>query len=68
MDSLNADAPLDTVYKLFWFGRHGEGFHNAAESFYGTPAWNVRSCLQLRGPQRLTDFSVTGLSLMAMQQ
>lgn len=21
-------------------GRHGEGWHNAAESFYGTPAWN----------------------------
>jgi len=21
-------------------GRHGEGFHNAAESYYGTPAWN----------------------------
>ena len=24
-------------------GRHGEGWHNAAESFYGTPAWNVSS-------------------------
>ena len=23
-------------------GRHGEGFHNAAESYYGTPSWNVR--------------------------
>lgn len=22
-------------------GRHGEGWHNAAETFYGTPAWNV---------------------------
>lgn len=21
-------------------GRHGEGFHNAAESYFGTPAWN----------------------------
>lgn len=21
-------------------GRHGEGYHNAAETFYGTPAWN----------------------------
>lgn len=29
-------------YKLFFLGRHGEGWHNAAESFYGTPAWNVR--------------------------
>ena len=29
------------VYKLLFIGRHGEGYHNAAESFYGTPAWNV---------------------------
>lgn len=21
-------------------GRHGEGYHNVAESFYGTPAWD----------------------------
>jgi len=21
-------------------GRHGEGYHNAAETYYGTPAWN----------------------------
>lgn len=30
-------------YKVLFFGRHGEGWHNAAESFYGTPAWNVSS-------------------------
>lgn len=23
-------------------GRHGNGWHNAAETYYGTPAWNVR--------------------------
>jgi hypothetical protein len=28
-------------YKVLFLGRHGEGWHNAAESFYGTPAWNV---------------------------
>ncbi len=28
-------------YKLLVMGRHGQGFHNAAESYYGTPAWNV---------------------------
>ncbi|AEO69931.1 uncharacterized protein THITE_2146815 [Thermothielavioides terrestris NRRL 8126] len=27
-------------YKVLFIGRHGEGWHNAAESFYGTPAWN----------------------------
>lgn len=29
-------------YKVLFLGRHGEGWHNAAESYYGTPAWNVR--------------------------
>jgi hypothetical protein len=32
VEALNAAAPLDTVYKVFWLGRHGEGYHNAAES------------------------------------
>ncbi|KAL8801521.1 MAG: hypothetical protein Q9223_006856 [Gallowayella weberi] len=27
-------------YKVLFMGRHGEGYHNAAESYYGTPAWN----------------------------
>ncbi|KAH6604483.1 phosphoglycerate mutase [Trichoderma cornu-damae] len=27
-------------YKVLFMGRHGEGWHNAAETFYGTPAWN----------------------------
>lgn len=37
---LNRDAPQGTQYKLLYMGRHGEGYHNAAESYYGTPAWN----------------------------
>lgn len=28
-------------YKVLFTGRHGQGWHNAAESYYGTPAWNV---------------------------
>ncbi|KAK4505959.1 hypothetical protein PRZ48_003924 [Zasmidium cellare] len=40
VNSLNANAPLNTVYKVLFMGRHGEGYHNAAESYYGTPAWN----------------------------
>jgi hypothetical protein len=53
VDSLNADSNLDTVYKVLFMGRHGEGFHNAAETYYGTPAWNVsqggpcHSCLRV---------------------
>ncbi|KAL8760477.1 MAG: hypothetical protein Q9184_003341 [Pyrenodesmia sp. 2 TL-2023] len=37
---LNREAPPGTQYKLLYMGRHGEGYHNAAESYYGTPAWN----------------------------
>ncbi|KAJ3502926.1 hypothetical protein NM208_g16618 [Fusarium decemcellulare] len=38
---LNRNASRDrTRYKVLVMGRHGEGWHNAAESFYGTPAWN----------------------------
>ncbi|KAL8916151.1 MAG: hypothetical protein Q9208_008688 [Pyrenodesmia sp. 3 TL-2023] len=37
---LNREAPHGTQYKLLYMGRHGEGYHNAAESYYGTPAWN----------------------------
>ncbi|KHN94849.1 Histidine phosphatase superfamily, clade-1 [Metarhizium album ARSEF 1941] len=29
-----------TRYKVVFFGRHGQGYHNVAESYYGTPAWN----------------------------
>lgn len=38
--SLNREAPKNVEYKLLYMGRHGEGWHNAAESYYGTPAWN----------------------------
>ncbi|KAM3460660.1 hypothetical protein NHJ6243_005716 [Beauveria neobassiana] len=27
-------------FKVLVMGRHGQGYHNAAESYYGTPAWN----------------------------
>lgn len=38
--ALNIFASRNTEYKLLYMGRHGEGYHNAAESYYGTPAWN----------------------------
>lgn len=38
--ALNIFAPRNTQYRLLYLGRHGEGYHNAAESYYGTPAWN----------------------------
>ncbi|KAL9110618.1 MAG: hypothetical protein Q9227_004795 [Pyrenula ochraceoflavens] len=38
--SLNAHSGPEVSYKLLYMGRHGEGYHNAAQSYYGTPAWN----------------------------
>lgn len=42
---LNSKCNKDdnTKFKLLVLGRHGQGYHNVAESYYGTPAWNV-SC------------------------
>lgn len=40
LSTLQRNASRDVQYKLLFMGRHGEGFHNAAESYYGTPAWN----------------------------
>lgn len=40
VSSLNRNADEDTQYKVLFMARHGEGYHNAAESYYGTPAWN----------------------------
>ena len=37
---LNRHAPRDVEYKVLYMGRHGNGYHNAAETYYGTPAWN----------------------------
>ena len=37
---LNRAAPHGTQYKLLYMGRHGDGYHNDAQSYYGTPAWN----------------------------
>ncbi|KAI1374396.1 phosphoglycerate mutase-like protein [Hypoxylon crocopeplum] len=40
VNTLNRDCDKNTQYKVLLMGRHGEGYHNAAESYYGTPAWN----------------------------
>ncbi|KAF7334999.1 F-box domain-containing protein [Mycena venus] len=37
---LNARAGAGAAYKLIFFGRHGQGYHNMAEDKYGTEAWN----------------------------
>jgi hypothetical protein len=40
LSRLQSAAPSSTSYKLIFMARHGEGNHNAMESYVGTPAWN----------------------------
>ncbi|KAF1947355.1 phosphoglycerate mutase-like protein [Clathrospora elynae] len=40
ISTLNKKAKNNERYSLFFMGRHGEGYHNAAETYFGTPAWN----------------------------
>ena len=40
MSKLDQHAPKHLQYKVIFLGRHGEGYHNIAEAYYGTPAWN----------------------------
>ncbi|KAI0726443.1 phosphoglycerate mutase-like protein [Fomitopsis betulina] len=37
---LNETAPSGVSYKVFFLGRHGQGWHNVAETKYGTQAWD----------------------------
>ncbi|MCJ1250072.1 hypothetical protein MMC30_007298 [Trapelia coarctata] len=39
---LNANSGPSTQYKLLFLARHGQGVHNVAEAFYGTPLWNCK--------------------------
>ncbi|KAH7411418.1 histidine phosphatase superfamily [Cadophora sp. MPI-SDFR-AT-0126] len=43
---LNRGSGRNVQYKVLYLGRHGEGYHNVAESYYGTPLWNCYWSLQ----------------------
>jgi hypothetical protein len=39
-ESYKGTCQQKVINSVLFLARHGEGFHNIAESFYGTPAWN----------------------------
>lgn len=41
VEKLNDESHSDVEYKVLFLGRHGEGWHNAAQTYYGDAAWNV---------------------------
>ncbi|KAJ5635834.1 phosphoglycerate mutase [Penicillium longicatenatum] len=40
VEKLNDESHSDVEYKVLFLGRHGEGWHNAAQTYYGDAAWN----------------------------
>ncbi|MCJ1235013.1 hypothetical protein MMC14_002977 [Varicellaria rhodocarpa] len=40
VSTLNRQSGRHVQYKVLYMGRHGEGVHNVAEAYYGTPAWD----------------------------
>jgi len=53
---MNAGAGPDVSYRLLFLGRHGNGYHNVAEQYYGVEAWDVR---YISGSPHPPDTSVT---------
>ncbi|KZF26354.1 hypothetical protein L228DRAFT_257808 [Xylona heveae TC161] len=39
-DTVLPNVPVKYRYKVLFLGRHGEGYHNAAEAKYGKEAWD----------------------------
>lgn len=65
---MNRNSHPDVSYRLLFLGRHGDGYHNAAESEYGTEAWDVRSSSSFRKNQHFPNnhlYSATGPSKTA---
>lgn len=40
LEDLNSGSDEDTVYKIVFLARHGQGVHNVAHDMYGDDAWN----------------------------
>ncbi|EPE34938.1 Phosphoglycerate mutase-like protein [Glarea lozoyensis ATCC 20868] len=60
VDTLNQRSGRNVDYKVLFMGRHGEGYHNVAESYYGTPAWNCYwSLLDGNGTSVWADAKIT---------
>ncbi|KAJ5140378.1 hypothetical protein N7448_003786 [Penicillium atrosanguineum] len=55
VQKFNEDSPKNIEYKVLFLGRHGNGWHNSAETYYGTPAWNCYWA-ELNGNSTVTWF------------
>ncbi|XHF97315.1 hypothetical protein AWENTII_000910 [Aspergillus wentii] len=65
---LNRRSPENVEYKVLFLGRHGQGWHNAAQDYYGTPAWNCYwSLLDGNGTSTWSDAELTANGIAQAQ-
>ncbi|KAI9041634.1 phosphoglycerate mutase family protein [Aspergillus affinis] len=66
---LNDESPSDVNYKVLFLGRHGQGWHNAADQFYGWPAWNCYwSLVNGNGTASWRDSHLTDVGIAQAQR
>jgi len=68
LSNLNSNAPANTSYHVLYLARHGQGYHNLAQSYYGTQAWDCYWA-QLEGdPDSSITWADAHLSKLGEQQ
>ncbi|KAK5153777.1 hypothetical protein LTR04_006166 [Oleoguttula sp. CCFEE 6159] len=64
VSDLNFESPKNTQYKILFMGRHGEGYHNVAERYYGTAEWDrYWSKLEGNGTVTWADAHLTDIGI-----
>jgi len=68
LSALNNNTPANTSYHILYLARHGQGYHNLAESYYGARAWDCYWA-QLEGdPDSSITWADAHLSKLGQQQ
>ncbi len=62
------DSSPRTRYILFFLGRHGNGYHNIAERYYGNIAWDCHFCALDGDPDDIMDWADAHLTKEGRRQ
>ncbi|KAJ9603503.1 putative phosphoglycerate mutase pmu1 [Cladophialophora chaetospira] len=63
-----SNPPPQTRYVLFFLGRHGNGYHNIAERYYGNIAWDCHFSALYGDPDGIMTWSDAHLSKEGKRQ
>lgn len=63
-----ADGDSTTQYRLLFLGRHGNGYHNIAERYYGSEAWDCHYSMLDGDPEGVVTWSDAHLSREGRRQ